>query len=223
MPTIPYEPITLVLVVIGTIIALGTWIATSSERSARKLEDKRVKDLADNPFERLQCWIKTVEGGPPGGGWLGEIAPAEVDGRLPDYKAGEVLVLSRDQYFIYIQIFARTGVTIHKINLRFLGNEPRPQIMNLKTPTLPQDNQRNPMDTQGGRDLYHDMTISEGRAINYAARIGIEEDYTGELSLRLEVSNTGRSYVLRIPCTTQEPPSQTATRAAPARPWWKLW
>ena len=212
----PYEEATLGLVVIGTIIGLiattigfVTWRSASSDRRTRQQEEKRIRDLEDDPFERLRCWIKKAEPPVLANCWHGELLPAEIDGRDPDYKTNEdILGLSKTQYFIYIQVFAKMGMTIHKANLRFLGNDPRPQVMNLKVPNVPGDSYRVP-DSQGGHDLYHEISVSEGRAINYAARIGIEAEYTGALSLRLELRNTGRDYRMKIPCTTQDPPALT--------------
>ncbi len=222
----PYIEGTFILAAITAVYATGHWIHTSADRRARQKEDKRIKDLEDNPFERLQCWIKKIEGKNRGPTWLGEIPNAEIDRKGPDYNPDTAkLILSQNQYFIYIQAFTRMGVTIHKANLRFPGHEPRPQVMNLKNPTVPPEAQRQSSpDTQGGRDLTYTppIKISEGRAINHIAQIGIESEYTGEIGLRLEVEETGRPYYLAIPCTTQ-PPSQTALNAAPARPWWKLW
>jgi len=221
---LPLDIITLILVAIGTFIGAATWIATSGDRRARQRKDEKIKDLEDNPFTHLQCWIKRAEGPILADWWRGEITSSEADGRDPDYKAsGDVLALAKGQHFIYIQAFARMGATVHKANLRFLDeDEPRPQVMTLRAPSLRIDDQRYSSDTQGGRNLDHEITVSEGRAINYTARIGIEAEYTGELGLRLELLDTGRAYFLKIPCTTQEPPTQ-APLPAPARPWWKFW
>jgi len=220
---LPLDIITLSLVAIGTFIGAATWIAASADRRTRQRKDEKIKDLEDNPFTHPQCWIKRAEKPVLADWWQGEITSSEVNGRDPNYKAsGDVLALAKGQHFIYIQAFARMGTTVHKANLRFLEDEPKPQVMTLKAPTLKHEDQRHSPDTQGGLTLDHEITVSEGRAINYAARIGIETEYTGTLSLRLELLNTGRAYFLTIPCTTQEPPTQ-APLTAPRSPWWMFW
>ena len=64
----PYQEATFGLVVIGTIIGLiatiigvFTWRASSSDRRTRRQDDETLRDLEDNPFERLQCWIKKAD------------------------------------------------------------------------------------------------------------------------------------------------------------------
>lgn len=135
------------------------------------------------------------------------------------------LRLSEDQYFIYIQVFTKMAMTIHKANLRFHGNEPRPQVMNLKVPNLPPGSQHNPPDSQGGRNLNYNppMRVSQGRAINHAAKVGMTSEYTGEISLRLEIQETEIPYYLAIPCTTTQTLTQSALQAAQMNPWWKFW
>jgi len=221
----PYQEVTLILVAITTILAIGHWLATSSDRRARQRENKRIEDIEDYPFESLQCWIKKLEVGRLGYVGLDTIDAAEIEGREPDYKINaDRLRLSETQYLIYIQVFTKMGMTIHKANLLFLGGKPKPQVITLSNPNISEVDQYGQIDSLEGRDLIYrpPFQISKGRAINHITRVSIESEYTGEIGLRLELQENGRSYDLTIPCTTK-PPTQTTTDTPQPQHRWKFW
>ena len=73
------------------------------------------------------------------------------------------------------------------------GNRPNVHITNT------------PPDERDGRNLWYDTTmpIARGRAVSYIAKIDSTDEYTGDLSLRFQLT-TGHTPTVRTPFQIRE-------------------
>lgn len=187
-------------VVAGTVGVFATLVVTLLifrqeyiERKERKSEEAHKCELQDRPFENIRCWVKSET--------EGEISTEDTIALVPAYEQSGVLTLPAGSHWIYLQVFARAGVEVYGVNLRFIGDTVhKPQVTNIRDPHRAPLVQDTPRDVEGGIYLwYHSpRMVAQGRALNYVARIQADAPYTGELSLRPE---TGVAKPIRIPCT----------------------